>query len=120
MPCGCQSTTLTIDRRPILASRALSCAVCAGFDATHCPSTGRACAEHIEIGVCPRKAYGERGVVRWLGLDWYGVPYLKRRWVWFRHFRQTRSFREFNAALPGCGCLRRLKDVAARLSPASS
>ena len=48
-----------------------------------------------------------RGVVRWLGVDWYGVPYPLRVVAWILWRIRPRD-------LPGCGCVVALKGPAVR------
>ena len=45
------------------------------------------------------------GVIRWLGLDWYGVPYPVR----LRLVRDGKLTHQ--SKLPGCGCIKVLKDA---------
>lgn len=51
----------------------------------------------------PRTPAG--GIVRWAGVDWYGVPYPLRLLLWKRG-KITHPSR-----LPGCGCIRSVKDA---------
>lgn len=54
-----------------------------------------------------RRYADRRGVVRWLGVEWYGVPYPLRivlRILWRIPPRR----------LPGCGCIKPLKDLLTR------
>lgn len=45
------------------------------------------------------------GVIRWAGFDWYGVPYPLRLKLW------QRGKITHPKKLPGCGCLKILKDL---------
>lgn len=55
------------------------------------------------------------GIVTWLGMDWYGVPYPLRLWViaW-RVLANAANGDTVEVPEPsvfsGCGCIKRLKD----------
>jgi len=100
-----------------------SCAACAGADATDCPVSGLPILEHVKgratltvrgkpAGVaCPLGRHPDAaGVVRRWGVAHYGVPMLERLWLWTTAY-QDADPREFIAALPGCGCIKALKDA---------
>ena len=59
---------------------------------------------------CPRERLPDAdGIVRWLGIRWYGVPYPLRVWRWQTRFNDV-EFREYMARIPQCGCIVVLKD----------
>ena len=65
----------------------------------------------ITVNTCPIGRHPDReGIVRWLGVRWYGVPMpIRVRLMIFA--RQHRSPRYYD----GCGCVVRLKDWWSRL-----
>lgn len=78
----------------------------------------------IELGDRDRKVvayYGlahRCGVVRWIGVDWYGVPFpLRLIAVWAMHGNlrrrglASRGRRAMLRLFAGCGCVKRLKDA---------
>jgi len=53
---------------------------------------------------CPKGRFPDaHGVVRWMRVRWYGVPYPLRVTV--------AALRAARKPLPGCGCIVRLKDL---------
>jgi hypothetical protein len=55
------------------------------------------------------------GIVTWLGIDWYGVPYPLRLWVIAWRVLVVTSRGETMeipdpSVFSGCGCIKRLKD----------
>lgn len=67
-----------------------------------CGLSGKPVQLHIESCApsCPRGLHpGKDGVVTWLGIRWFGVPYPIRLWL---RWKTTGKF-------PGCGCIARLK-----------
>lgn len=103
MTCRCTST---VDLR----SRAAMCHTC--IYAEHAPNAfvGGAISCTIEGGKllekCPKGKFGESaGVVKWLGLEWYGVPYPIRLALWICHPKHPKP-----SGFTGCGCLKVVKD----------
>jgi hypothetical protein len=87
---------------------------------------------HIRGKPCPEHRHpSPAGVVRWLGIDWYGVPYPVRLWLahapkaarrvvtllagspWHDRLAALARQQPLSkpSALPGCGCIKRLKDA---------
>lgn len=101
MTCGCtpQPVSLTHDGRAIRAdwqTHAAMCSVCMRCERWQV---------NVTTGVCPRGLAPNRdGHVTWLGMVWRGVPYPIRLLLAFR-LRRVSLLR----ALPGCGCLNRVK-----------
>lgn len=59
------------------------------------------------------------GIVTWLGIDWYGIPYPLRLWVIARRvFAHAAKGEAVDVPDPsvfsGCGCIKRLKDLVYR------
>jgi len=99
------------------ADRAAMCAACsrsvrttdAGGELWSCTVSGRPLADHIvRRARCPlgRHPSCKTGVLRWLGVRWYGVPMPVRLALWACHARHPRPSR-----FTGCGCLARAKDL---------
>lgn len=60
---------------------------------------------------CPHRRYPDAsGVLRWLGLRWYGVPAPLRWWL------QERWGLLQKTTLPGCGCIVVLKNLVGRFN----
>lgn len=73
-----------------------------------CGLSGKPIKLHVEScrPSCPAGHHpGASGMVHWVGLDWFGVPYPVRLWL----------RRKLTAPLPGCGCIARLKIAWERL-----
>jgi hypothetical protein len=77
------------------------------------PNGGKTCRPktRVEALVCPLGRWPDaQGQVHWRGMEWYGVPFpirlrvaLAKAWAVFRE--------TFGADyLPGCGCIKLLKD----------
>lgn len=91
------------DAYQIKRARALQCQMCMWADhdggmwsgtAVTCTVSGRAVAVHIQSCApsCPKGKHRADGMVKWLGLWWYGCP---APWRW--------PFK-FSGKIPGCGC----------------
>lgn len=72
-----------------------------GGGAVRCTVSGRSVAEHVmeSVATCPRRRHG--AVVRWFGIMWYGPP-APLRWLMFWWL---------TGPVPGCGCVKFLKDI---------
>lgn len=69
-----------------------------------CGVSKRPTEEHRVGGACPLGRYpDERGVIRWRGVQWLGVPMPVRLWLVLRG-KLSRP-----EAMAGCGCVRALK-----------
>lgn len=60
----------------------------------------------ITLEQCPARTFAEDGIVRWLGIEWYGVPMPVRWWLRLTHPKRPK-IRGFS----GCGCVKVLKDL---------
>lgn len=92
-----------------IAGRAAMCCVCPhadepGIRATACTVNGKPMATCIPQG-CPIGRHPVDGIVTWLGIRWYGVPYPVRVWLWIAHPSHRKP-----SWWPGCGCVKVLKD----------
>lgn len=88
----------------LVTTNAAMCAACAAERNGVCRASGHAAASHFMGGApCPRRRHADpAGVVRWLGLRWWGAPILVRWRLAVRAgMRRPR--------LPGCGCLAALR-----------
>ena len=68
---------------------------------------------------CPRGRHpGDDGRLRWLGVTWYGFPWPLRWWASAGLYVETvgrgRAIADW-FALPGCGCIKPLKDLWGRV-----
>lgn len=99
--CGCNTAGVM--------AKAVMCAVCPNRDGfTHCTLDGRPMLSRP----CPIGRHPDaKNVVKWAGLEWYGVPY-PIRWAmrrkWFRRLVGAGSLCE--SKFMGCGCHVPLKD----------
>ena len=96
----------------LVRERAAICRVCPegerrGFGVVACTVSGRRIEEHLYGVPCPADHHPDaEGIVNWLGIRWYGVPWPVRVWTRFTHRSKPRlnSWR-------GCGCIKRAKDL---------
>ncbi len=107
----CQTCiSLRKDADQIRRSRALTCHWCiyanheGGFwtgTATHCTVSGKSIESHCGSCTpsCPKGKHRADGMVKWLGIHWYGPP---KPWRW--------GF-TFSGPVPGCGCMKWAKDL---------
>lgn len=106
MGCGCTSKPAGPD-----LSAVAMCLVCPNRDGPiQCTIDGRpAIGRRCPLGRHP----DEGGVIRWAGLEWYGVPYPVRWAIRRRWFRRLvgGGASIASASLPGCGCYKPLKDL---------
>jgi hypothetical protein len=66
------------------------------------------------VNGCPvGKHPDSTGLTRWCGVTWYGFPYPLRLWRHHLHFADV-PVSTYIAKFPGCGCVRRLKDLWTR------
>lgn len=80
--------------------------------AVECTISGRAILEHVTGAPCPRGYHPDsRGITRWLGVRWYGVPYPIRVLLWAFGASHRRP-----GAWGRCGCLVWLKSILANPS----
>lgn len=126
MACGCAKTPGRTAQPKAgtlgpIHERAALCQFCphadhgAGFwtqGATECTITGKAILEHVTGAPCPRGYHPDgRGITRWLGVRWYGVPYPIRVLLWAFGASHRRP-----GAWGRCGCLVWLKSILANPS----
>lgn len=102
MGCGCGHA----DTSRTQAAVCLGCPTRA--DGT-CTASGAHVSAHVRGLPCPRGRVTPGGLVLWLGVYWRGVPYPMRLWR-VAIYRDTRWL-----ALPGCGCIDRVKSVFVRI-----
>lgn len=88
---------------------AAMCAACPNAGLVMCLVDGKALTTHARAVDCPKGRHPKDGVVRWAWLDWYGVPFPIR---WRLKRKQLVSNPD---RLPGCGCIRVLKDLSDKL-----
>jgi hypothetical protein len=112
MSCGCSTK-----RDSTTSERAMMCAACPErCGVTVCLVNGRTLRQNIIENTCPLGAFPDRGQVHWLGIRWWGVPAPIR---WSSNTRIGRAILggiPRPAAMPGCGCLVRLKTAWERIS----
>lgn len=85
------------------------CAACAGLRTPACPRTGASVILHVKGKACPRGWHPDKdGIVRWLGVRWYGVPFPIRAYLYARLGQGSPE--EYIGAFAGCGCVVALKD----------
>lgn len=126
MGCGCGQGVTKRDSRPDQASvaqqRAVMCWACPEVHGGPwggkrvCPD-GETVRVKISIGGkgCPRDNHPDpHGVVRWLGLRFYGVPMPVRLAAWWFHGSHRRP-----GFWPGCGCAKWFKDLWTTLRPST-
>ena len=106
MACGCAPN-------PHLQTNAVMCGACPRLDRsdlTTCTIDGQpACSRP-----CPRgKHVGTDGSLRWLWIRWYGVPMPLRWWgAAGLYYEALGVGAKVNwKALPGCGCVAKLKEL---------
>ena len=95
-------------RDDVMTSAAM-CAACPHAGLVMCLVDGKALTTHARAVDCPKGRHPSDGVVRWLGVKWYGVPFPIRWWL---NRKQLVSNPD---RLPGCGCIRFLKDLTDKL-----
>lgn len=115
MACGeCKQSVEWVDRASVCAVMCDHCRVSAknadGW-AIGCKLTGltvsAACRTHLH---CPLSRLPDyEGIVVWLGIRWYGVPFPLRVWRWATKFNDIDLY-EYLARYPQCGCIVVLKD----------
>lgn len=107
MSCGCgKKPDSSLEHR----ARAVMCQTCPhasrsqGGIAVLCTISGLLVADHIKAKkpACPKKRHG--ATIEWLRIVWYGVPMPIRVWMMDR----------LTGPLPGCGCIKVLKDFTER------
>lgn len=105
--CGCGPKVLTDS--PTL-TRAAMCAFCVG-DSKEC-RPGLPVTLTITAHSPCRKGWhpSAGGLVRFLGINWRGVPWPVRVWLWATRANH-REASAFVASLPGCGCVDRLRGL---------
>lgn len=105
--CGCGSKK---DDRGALLTRAAMCAYCVG-DSKEC-RPGLPVTLTISGHSSCRKVWhpSAGGLVRFLGINWRGVPWPVRAWLWATRGNH-RDPSAFVASMPGCGCVNRLRGV---------
>lgn len=108
MSCGCKATAEVRDRR---RAAAVMCMLCRHRwlrgPRTVCGLTGLTVERAVIEGGCGRHPEAA-GVLRWLGLRWYGVP-APLRWL-LRLLIALRRVRPLTGPLDGCGCIVALRD----------
>jgi hypothetical protein len=79
------------------------CVLCVGGRRGACPATGRDALAMAVEGSCPLGRHPDgRGIVRWQGTEWMGVPAVIR-WAW-PVLRRLHGLPALSGPLPGCGC----------------
>ena len=112
---GCGSCT----SKETALARALICHSCVfalrkGGQAVSCTVGGLPVIGHVQGAPCRKNKHPDGdGVVRWIGLRWYGVP---RPIVWWLSIRWP----ALRAASLGCGCLKGPKDLWRRIRGAEA
>lgn len=118
MSCGCKEAPRPVQTKAkaprieggvsgIVVERAAICQTCL-WGETHdrvvgvvsCTISGRAIVDHLHGARCPKGKHPDRrGVTRFVGVRWYGVPMPVRAWVWLTGTRHIplRAWRL-------CGC----------------
>jgi len=81
------------------------CAACRYAGPVICSVSGKPARGHSARQDCPKGRHPKSGVVRWLGVWWYGVPYPIRRYL--KAIGKVKDYRK----LPGCGCIKAIKDA---------
>lgn len=110
MSCGCNAKQTTDGVR---RSRAAMCCVCrwGGWNARTCRRDGASVSLRVrgKDATCPRGWHTTDGLVRWMGLRWYGVPYPVR--VVLAVLAESPHVSVKAAEFDGCGCVKALKDA---------
>lgn len=98
--------------RPVaLRERAAVCATCIwaereGGYTVGCTIGGRPLRDYMTTTACPIGKHGPRlKYIRWLWVQWYGLPYPLRLLLWAVHEKHPKPWE-----WPACGCIRWLKD----------
>lgn len=109
MSCGCKSNQ---DRRRTAAAMCVACPRSGIIQGVRiCTESGRTTISHTDAQDCPIGRHPDKaGIVRWRWLRWYGVPMPLR---WKIKDRLTKP-------LPGCGCVKPIKDLWLRLRGSST
>ena len=91
-------------------SNAVMCLTCPSLSLTetHCLVSQEPVWLHIMGKPCPRLRHLQDGVVRWLGMRWYGVPWPIRVWRWRK---SKKRWIDFGRQFVGCGCFKWPKDL---------
>jgi len=120
--CGCTQTDpgAMIEAKActlpaVQSERAAMCLTCwqrrgNGTTGDVCGLTRLTIGEHITRRACPKRKHPERGLIRWLGVLWLGVPWPIRVWL-----HATGRLSDVDA-LPGCGCVYAVKALSERLT----
>lgn len=102
------------DPRAVLLERTAICTLCAGGGSAYCPVTSQPVVLYLSGAPCPKRRHpDESGLVRFLGILWFGFPW-PLRWVFWWRLRnkglgRLGDRRAFFAKFPACGCIARLK-----------
>lgn len=95
--------------RDDVVTAAAMCASCAHAGIVMCTLDGKPLTTHARAVDCPKGRHPKDGVVKWALLGWYGVPFPIRWWL------KRKQLVSNPDRLPGCGCIRVLKDLSAKL-----
>lgn len=108
MTCGCGTTTT--DRRRTKEAMCWACLE----RRTH-PGLGVGLCingEPWDKTACPLDRHpDDRGIVKWAGRRWYGVPFPIRTALAIAHPKHPRP-----SSFDGCGCVKSWKDLVARIA----
>ena len=116
MTCGCVSPVPPLVQNGLesirvsgsVVERAAMCDTCIwgekhdyfGYGVVSCTISGRKILDHVHGVACPEGKHPDcRGITRFMGIRWYGVPMPVRAWVWLTGTRHIplRAWRL-------CGC----------------
>jgi hypothetical protein len=126
MTCGCTQTApgAMIQAKActlpaVQSERAAMCLTCwqrrgDGTTGDLCGVTRLTIGAHVAGKACPKRKHPEGGLIRWLGVQWAGVPWPVRVWL---HATSKLSAID---SLPGCGCVLAVKTLFQRLGHSES
>jgi hypothetical protein len=108
MGCGCNKSG--VPERDRQRSCAAMCMVCIERQGQVCTIKGLPTADIIHARLdCPMNHHPDgAGVLVWLGVKWYGVPYPLR--VLWPLLRRLNRWKPLSGPLPWCGCVKAWKD----------
>jgi len=95
-------------------TRTAMCAACIGHK-RECKVSHRFVGLHIDGEPCPLNRHPTAtGIVRWMGVDWIGVPFPIRAYLYLR--RGDGCSIEWCNRFEGCGCIDVIKAAWSRLA----
>ena len=110
MGCGCKNAKDAPGMREYARTCAVMCMVCIERQGQVCTVKNLPTADIVRLRIdCPMNHHPDgAGVLVWLGVKWYGVPYPIR--VLWPALRRLNRWPKLSGKLPWCGCVKLWKD----------